>query len=49
VLPGALPLAECWTLSLPLLRPFSSSRRRHSIDDQTIALTAALAAWDSFV
>jgi hypothetical protein len=29
-------------------RPFLSSRRRPSVDDQTIALTPALAAWDSF-
>jgi hypothetical protein len=43
---GALPLAECRTLTL--LRPVSSTRRRRSIDDQTIALTAALAAWDTF-
>jgi hypothetical protein len=31
-----------------IARTFSSSRRVRSIDDQTIALTAAPAAWGSF-
>jgi hypothetical protein len=41
-LPGALPLAECRTLTLPLLWPFLSSQRRRSIEDQTTLLPHSL-------